>query len=57
MQRTHFTVGYTLYNYVCDKLKKKVYYLLIYFILFYIKPVSNYGKMLKYWETDISADL
>ncbi len=23
IQRTHFTAGYTLYNYVCDKLKQK----------------------------------
>ncbi len=23
IQRTHFTAGYTLYNYVCEKKKKK----------------------------------
>ncbi len=40
IQRTHFTAGYTLYNCVCDKLiKKKI-----------TKPISDYGKMLKYQE-------
>ncbi len=41
MQRTHFTAGYTLYNYVCDK-KKNIY---IYIYIFFL-PISDYGKML-----------
>ncbi len=36
--REHFTAGYTLYNYVC---KKKRYF-------FFTKPITDYGKMLKY---------
>ncbi len=46
MQRTHFTAGYTLYNYVCDK--KKIY---IYFfqnrypiIVKSLNIVKNIGK-------------
>ncbi len=39
IQRTHFTAVYTLYNCVCDKKKKG---------LFFTKPISDYGKMLKY---------
>ncbi len=31
MQRTHFTAGYTLYNCVCDKYKKKKLFILFYF--------------------------
>ncbi len=54
MQRTHFTAGYTLYNCVYEK-KKKIAY------LFFSKPISDYGKMLKYrekyWLTDISVEL
>ncbi len=40
MQRTHFTAGYTLYNCVCDKCKKKK----IIGYLFFSKPISDYGK-------------
>ncbi len=51
----NFTVGYTLYNYVCKK-KKKIQNR--FFFFFYI---TDYGKMLKYREkyrsTDISVDL
>ncbi len=36
IQRTHFTAGYTLYNYVCDKKKK---------LFFFTKPITiNIGK-------------
>ncbi len=49
----NFTAGYTLYNYVCEKK--------IYILLFFTKPITDYGKMLKYREkyrsTDISVDL
>ncbi len=51
-----FTAGYTLYNYVCKKEKhsKPIF-------LFFTKPITDYGKMLKYREkyrsTDISVDL
>ncbi len=49
------TAGYTLYNYVCDKRKKKNDF------FFFTKPITDYSKMLKYWEkyrsTDISVDL
>ncbi len=44
MQRTHFTAGYTLYNCVCEKKKKNIGY------RFFFKPISDYGKMLKYRE-------
>ncbi len=44
IQRTHFTAGYTLYNYVCEKKKKKKR------ISFFTKPIYDYGKMLKYRE-------
>ncbi len=37
----NFTAGYTLYNYVC--IKKNNYY-------FFTKPITDYGKMLKYRE-------
>ncbi len=44
----NFTAGYTLYNYVCEKKKNS-------------KPITDYGKMVKYREkyqsTDISVDL
>ncbi len=43
IQRTHFTAGYTLYNCVCDN-KKNIGY------RFFSKPISDYGKMLKYRE-------
>ncbi len=43
MQRTHFTAGYTPYNYVCDKKKKYIY-----IFCFFTKPISDYGKMIKY---------
>ncbi len=55
----NFTAGYTLYNYVCDK-KNNIY---IFFnrYFFFTKPITDYGKMLKYQEkyrsTDISVDL
>ncbi len=42
----NLTAGYTLYNYVCIKKlnnKKKIYY-------FFTKPITDYGKMLKYRE-------
>ncbi len=39
IQRTHFTAGYTLYNCVCKKKKND-----------FSKPISDYGKMLKYRE-------
>ncbi len=42
IQRTHFTAGYTLYNCVCDKLKKKYIYILV--IVFFSTPISDYGK-------------
>ncbi len=35
----NFTAGYTLYNYV--KKKKKRFF-------FFTKPITDYGKMLKY---------
>ncbi len=43
----HFTAGYTLYNYVCkknQKIKIKTD------IFFFTKPITDYGKMLKYRE-------
>ncbi len=42
----NFTAGYTLYNYVCikKKTKKKTRY------YFFTKPITDYGKMLKYLE-------
>ncbi len=40
----HFTAGYTLYNYVCKKKKK------IKTDIFFTKPITDYGKMLKYRE-------
>ncbi len=47
----NFTAGYTLYNYVCIKKSKPIF--------FFYK--TDYGKMLKYREkyrsTDISVDL
>ncbi len=56
----NFTAGYTLYNYVCEKnnkIKSKSKPIL----LFFTKPITDYGKMLKYREkyrsTDISVDL
>ncbi len=53
----NFTAGYTLYNYVCKKKKKEIQNR--YF--FFTKPITDYAKMLKYWEkyrsTDISVDL
>ncbi len=49
----NFTAGYTLYNYVCKKKKNDIF--------FFTKPITDYGKMLKYREkyrsTDISVDL
>ncbi len=49
----NFTAGYTLYNYVCIKKKKRYF--------FFTKPITDNGKMLKYREkyreTDISVDL
>ncbi len=54
----NFTAGYTLYNYVCKK-KKKIKNKNRFF--FFTKPITDYGKMLKYREkyrsTDISVDL
>ncbi len=48
------TAGYTLYNYVKKKKNQKP-------IFFFTKPITDYGKMLKYREkyrsTDISVDL
>ncbi len=41
------TAGYTLYNYVCDKKKKKKNSKPIFF---FTKPITDYGKMLKYRE-------
>ncbi len=29
MQRTHFTAGYTLYNCVCEKNKKRIYPIMV----------------------------
>ncbi len=50
----NFTAGYTLYNYVCNKKIKTD-------IFFFTKPITDYGKMLKYREkyrsTDILVDL
>ncbi len=47
MQRTHFTAGYTLYNCVCDKKKKKIY-IGYRFFFFYRYPIMvkclNIGK-------------
>ncbi len=41
----NFTAGYTLYNYVCIKKKKnQIRY------IFFTKPITDYGKMLKYRE-------
>ncbi len=40
----NFTAGYTLYNYVCDKKKNQNQ------IFFFTKPITDYGKMLKYRE-------
>ncbi len=55
----NFTAGYTLYNYVCKKIKKSQKNKNRYF--FFTKPITDYGKMLKYREkyrsTDISVDL
>ncbi len=52
----NFTAGYTLYNYVCIK---KIYIYI--YIFFFTKPITDYGKMLKYREkyqsTDIAVDL
>ncbi len=39
----HFTAGYTLYNYVKKKKKKYRYF-------FFTKPITDYGKVLKYRE-------
>ncbi len=39
------TAGYTLYNYVCDKKIKNNSKL-----FFFFKPITDYGKMLKYRE-------
>ncbi len=51
----NFTAGYTLYNYVCKKKKNQNRY------FFFTKPITDYGKMLKYREkyrpTDILVDL
>ncbi len=51
----NFTAGYTLYNYVCKKIKinkkNKTD------IFFFTKPITDYGKMLKYRSTDILVDL
>ncbi len=56
----HFTAGYTLYNYVCDK-KKNYNNNILNRFFFFTKPITDYGKMLKYREkyrsTDISVDL
>ncbi len=38
------TAGYTLYNYVCKKKKNPNRY------FFFTKPITDYGKMLKYRE-------
>ncbi len=50
----NFTAGYTLYNYVCEKKNQTD-------IFFFTKPITDYGKMLKYREkyrsTDILVDL
>ncbi len=49
MQRTHFTAGYTLLCiivYVTNKNKNKNYI----GYRFFSKPISDYGKMLKYLE-------
>ncbi len=48
----NFTAGYTLYNYVCIKKKKIYIYIYIYSkpIFFFTKPITDYGKMLKYRE-------
>ncbi len=43
----HFTAGYTLYNYVCKKNKKNK---IKTDIFFFTKPITDYGKMLKYRE-------
>ncbi len=58
------TAGYTLYNYVCKKNnnnKKKNYNNSKPIFFFFTKPITDYGKMLKYREkyrsTDISVDL
>ncbi len=44
----NFTAGYTLYNYVCDKKIKIIIIQNRYF--FFTKPITDYGKMLKYQE-------
>ncbi len=53
------TAGYTLYNYVCDRKNNKKNNSKP--IFFFTKPITDYGKMLKYREkyrsTDISVDL
>ncbi len=45
MQRTHFTAGYTLYNYVCDKY---IYFFKYFFFFFFLYPIMvkwlNIGK-------------
>ncbi len=55
----NFTAGYTLYNYVCDE--EKINHNNSKPIFFFTKPITDYGKMLKYREkyrsTDISVDL
>ncbi len=48
MQRTHFTAGYTLYNCACDKKNIILFFLFFFFFFFFTKPISDYGKMLKY---------
>ncbi len=47
MQRTHFTAGYTLYNYVCE----------IIIIIFLQNRYLIMVKLLKYRKTDISVGL
>ncbi len=42
MQRTHFTAGYTLYNYVCDK--KKYIYIFFFFTKTIMVKCLNIGK-------------
>ncbi len=43
------TAGYTLYNYVKKKNSKPIF--------FFTKPITDYGKMLKYRSTDIGRSL
>ncbi len=45
----NFTAGYTLYNYVCKKIKKKIK-IQNQYIFFFTKPITDNGKMLKYRE-------